>query len=129
MWIGAAVAVAALTGLGAHFARVGLDEADKLSSVIGGFAGLAGLALAAYGLLPAQPGNRPARGPGRGPEKSPGAASPGATASGPRSVAVAGDNSGAITTGDDATNVHARAQGPGQEPARPARDDRPAGEQ
>ncbi|MFI7134311.1 hypothetical protein ACIBQ1_52195 [Nonomuraea sp. NPDC050153] len=48
---GAVVAVAATTVLGLYFVRVGLDEADKLASVIGAFVGLAGLGVAVYGLI------------------------------------------------------------------------------
>jgi hypothetical protein len=50
-WGGAAVAVLALVGLGAYFGVVGLDEADKLASVIGAFVALVGLALSGYGLV------------------------------------------------------------------------------
>ncbi|WP_449062245.1 hypothetical protein [Planomonospora algeriensis] len=45
------VAVMALAGLGVHLARVGLDEADKLASVLALFVGLAGLGATAYGLF------------------------------------------------------------------------------
>lgn len=51
VWAGAVIAVAALVGLGVHLARVGLDEADKLASVIGSFVAMAGLAVAVYGLI------------------------------------------------------------------------------
>jgi hypothetical protein len=45
------ITVTAAAGLGVYFTRVGLDNADKLASVIGAFIGLAGLALTARGLL------------------------------------------------------------------------------
>ncbi|MEU1726746.1 hypothetical protein ACNF49_24460 [Actinomadura sp. ATCC 39365] len=48
---GAAVAVAALAGLGVYFSKVGLEEADRLASVIGLFVAVAGLGLAVYGLI------------------------------------------------------------------------------
>ncbi|MEU8362714.1 hypothetical protein AB0C27_42545, partial [Nonomuraea sp. NPDC048882] len=48
---GAAVAVAAMAGLGVYFAKVGLDEADKLASVIGVFLALVGPAMSVYGLV------------------------------------------------------------------------------
>ncbi|MET8143559.1 hypothetical protein ABZU32_24935 [Sphaerisporangium sp. NPDC005288] len=51
IWGGAAVAVAAAAGLGVYFARVGLDAADKLASVIGVFVALAGLGVAVYGMV------------------------------------------------------------------------------
>ncbi|WP_143044273.1 hypothetical protein [Nonomuraea jiangxiensis] len=52
VWAGRAVAVAAATGLALYLVRVGLDDADKLASVIGLFIALAGLATAGYGLAP-----------------------------------------------------------------------------
>ncbi|MEV6037448.1 hypothetical protein AB0L65_40290 [Nonomuraea sp. NPDC052116] len=74
VWGGAGLGVAALVGLGVYFARVGLDDADKLASVIGVFVALAGLGASAWGLLAdrrsggaapmapvvAEPGARPA---------------------------------------------------------------------
>ncbi|MEU9844775.1 hypothetical protein AB0C69_36800 [Actinomadura sp. NPDC048032] len=50
-WTGAGVSVAAVAGLGAYFAAVGLDKADKLASVVGALTALIGLAMAAYGLF------------------------------------------------------------------------------
>jgi hypothetical protein len=65
VWGGGLLALAAPAGLGVYLNRVGLDEADKLSSVIGGFVGLLGLGLAAYGIVlsrrTAQAGDRPPR--------------------------------------------------------------------
>lgn len=49
--VGVVVTVLSATGLAIYFARVGLDRADKLASVLGTFVGLVGLAMAAYGLL------------------------------------------------------------------------------
>jgi hypothetical protein len=51
VWSGAVVTVVALAGLGAYFGVVGLDEADKLASVIGAFAALVGLGLSGYGVV------------------------------------------------------------------------------
>lgn len=51
VWAGALVAVAAMAGLAAYFAMMGLDAADKLASVIGGFVALAGLGVTVYGLV------------------------------------------------------------------------------
>jgi hypothetical protein len=50
-WAGVALTVAALIGLSVYFTVVGLDQVDKLASVLGALAGLAGLALAIYGAL------------------------------------------------------------------------------
>jgi hypothetical protein len=47
--VGAAFAVAAAAGLGWYLTVVGLDEADKIASVLGAFVGLAGLALVIFG--------------------------------------------------------------------------------
>ncbi|GAA4058037.1 hypothetical protein [Actinomadura miaoliensis] len=49
--MGAGLTVAAVTGLGVYFATVGLEEADKLGSVVGGLAAVAGLSLTVYGLM------------------------------------------------------------------------------
>ncbi|GGK62550.1 hypothetical protein Sme01_04520 [Sphaerisporangium melleum] len=43
--------VLVLAGLGVLFSRAGLDDADKLASVLGAFTGVAGLALSAYGVV------------------------------------------------------------------------------
>ncbi|NJP92138.1 hypothetical protein HCN51_22175 [Nonomuraea sp. FMUSA5-5] len=103
VWGGAVVAAVALAALIVYFVRVGLDNADKLASVIGLFVAVAGLAVAVYGLRsqPQQPDD---------------AAKPGtsASASGTRSVAIGGDNSGVISTGDGATNIQMRAEASGQ---------------
>ncbi|MFJ8747494.1 hypothetical protein ACIRL2_50230 [Embleya sp. NPDC127516] len=49
----AALVVAGLgvVGLGVFFAVAGLDDADKLASVIGVFVGLVGLGLSVYGIV------------------------------------------------------------------------------
>ncbi|MDH2424909.1 hypothetical protein [Sphaerisporangium sp. TRM90804] len=49
----------ALVGAGTYFAIIGLDRADKLASVLSAFAGVAGLALSAYGLVLAHRTTRP----------------------------------------------------------------------
>jgi hypothetical protein len=50
-WTFAIVGGAAVIFLGVLFVATGLDTADKLASVIGAFAGLMGLGLAAYGVV------------------------------------------------------------------------------
>ncbi len=45
------IAGLAVVGLGTFFAVTGLDNADKLASVIGVFVGLAGLGLSVYGIV------------------------------------------------------------------------------
>jgi hypothetical protein len=105
MWVGAGITLAAMAGLGVYFARVGLDDAGKISGVIGVFVALAGLGVAVYGTI----GDRPSR-----------ASKPTVSASGSRSVAIGGDNTGIVSTGDAATTAHPRAEaperGPGGEP-------------
>lgn len=50
-WGGCALALTAAIGLGIYLSQVGLDKADQLSSVLGMFAGLAGLGLAIAGFV------------------------------------------------------------------------------
>jgi drug/metabolite transporter (DMT)-like permease len=50
-WLVVLLVGAGLIGLGVYFSRIGLDRADKTASVIGALSGLAGLALAAYGIV------------------------------------------------------------------------------
>jgi len=50
-WCGIALVILALAGLGAYFATVGLDKADKLGSVLGAFIGVAGLVVAVIGIV------------------------------------------------------------------------------
>jgi hypothetical protein len=50
-WTGGVLGIAAGVGLVVYFVVVGLDKADKLASVIGVFLGLAGIALASYGVV------------------------------------------------------------------------------
>lgn len=49
-WGGVVVAAAALAGLGVYFAKVGLEEADQLASVLGLFVAVVGLGVAIFGL-------------------------------------------------------------------------------
>jgi hypothetical protein len=49
--VGTALFGLALLGMGAYFVIIGLDQADKVSSVIGSFTGLLGLALSIYALI------------------------------------------------------------------------------
>lgn len=53
-WIGALLFGLVLLGLGGYVVIIGLDQADKLSSVIGLFVGLVGLALSLYGTIAAR---------------------------------------------------------------------------
>ncbi|GAA3580800.1 hypothetical protein GCM10022419_072870 [Nonomuraea rosea] len=106
VWTGAVVAVAPLVGLGIYFARVGLADADQLASVIGVFVALAGLGVSVYGLITGRPPAQP-----EPPQKeTPPPPRPDVSASGPRSIAIGGDNSGIVSTGDDATNIQRREQ-------------------
>jgi hypothetical protein len=50
-WVGGALTAVAVAGLGLYLTAVGLDKADKLAGVIGAFVGLAGLAIALYGMV------------------------------------------------------------------------------
>lgn len=50
LWTGSIVAVAAAAGLTVYLVQVGLDDADKLASVIGLFVAVAGLSVAGYKL-------------------------------------------------------------------------------
>lgn len=50
-WVGACAIGVTLAGLGGYFAAIGLDEADRLASVVGSLVGIAGLGLSGYGLL------------------------------------------------------------------------------
>jgi hypothetical protein len=93
MWCGGVVAVAAAVGLGVYVAVAGLDEADKLASVLGALAGLAGLIVAIYGVMLDRQG---------------GGGQPAGGASGDRSISAGGDISGIASTGDGATNTQNR---------------------
>ncbi|QPP06502.1 hypothetical protein G4Z16_08915 [Streptomyces bathyalis] len=53
-WAGALLFLGALTGLGLLFAHRGLEAADQLSSVLGTFVGVTGLALSVYGTVSAR---------------------------------------------------------------------------
>ncbi|QFG24169.1 hypothetical protein [Actinomadura sp. WMMB 499] len=70
VWGGATITVAAVAGLAVYYAVVGLEEADKLGSVVGSLVAVVGVAVAAYGLAGAPaPGRRVsqrARATGRG---------------------------------------------------------------
>ncbi|PZG48834.1 multidrug transporter, partial [Spongiactinospora gelatinilytica] len=59
IWAGAAITVAALAGTGIYLARVGLADADTLTSALGLAAALAGLATAVIGLFTARPTSQP----------------------------------------------------------------------
>lgn len=95
IWAGAVVALPALAGLGVYFWHVGLDKADKLSSVIGAFIAVIGLAMSIFGLIHERRGDHRLN-------------APAVSASGERSVAVEGNNSGIISTGDNARGDQSR---------------------
>ncbi len=122
IWGGIAVAGAAAIGLGVYLSRVELAEADQLASVIGVFIALAGLAVALYGLLAGRSAGGSSGGAGGGAHDGADAAAkdsgdgqtrPDVTASGERSVAIGGDNSGIVSTGDSARNVQMNAEASG----------------
>ncbi|HEX4814033.1 MAG TPA: hypothetical protein VFV66_14915 [Nonomuraea sp.] len=100
VWVGSGITLAAMAGLAGYFARVGLDAADKLSSVIGVFVAVSGLALALYGTFAGRPSRPPP---------------PTVSAGGTRSVAIGGDNTGTITTGDTGGTA-AAGDGPAASP-------------
>lgn len=50
-WVGACAIGVTLAGLGGCFVVIGLDEADRLASVVGSLVGVVGLGLSGYGLL------------------------------------------------------------------------------
>ncbi|MFC5831872.1 hypothetical protein [Nonomuraea insulae] len=106
---GAVVAVVAVAGLVVYFVRVGLDHADQLASVIGLFVALVGLGVAIYGLGSDRSGTREDDRPLPKPESK-----PDVSASGARSVAIGGDNTGIVSTGDGATNVQMTAEASGE---------------
>ncbi|MBF8194595.1 hypothetical protein ITP53_54875 [Nonomuraea sp. K274] len=90
--------LAAVAGLGVYFASVGLDNADKLGSVIGALVAVAGLSLTVYGLVAASGGGR------RLVQQT-------ARASGGRISQVGGDQTGAASLGRDAAaEVRQRAR-------------------
>lgn len=92
--VGVLVGGLLLAGVGAVFGVVGLDKADKISSAAGFFVGVAGLAVSAYGVILARRAAPPTQ--------QPAPSAPGrATAQGERSVAIGGDNSAPIVTGDN----------------------------
>ncbi len=68
-WAGGLLTLVTAAVMGAYFAEVGLDKADKLASVIGAFIAFAGIVLAVYGTVTAGPGRS------AGPGKEPGAPS------------------------------------------------------
>ncbi|MEU4836360.1 hypothetical protein [Streptosporangium sp. NPDC023615] len=82
-----------------YLARVGLQAADQWASVIGVFVALAGLGVAVYGVV----ADRNNTGSGGGASTP-----PGVSASGERSIAIGGDNTGIASTGDQTTNTQPR---------------------
>ncbi|MFF4625807.1 hypothetical protein [Nonomuraea jabiensis] len=100
-WSGASVTALSLSALGWHFVQVGLDEADKLASVVGVFVAVIGLAATIYGLTSrASHGDKTERPPSE--------------TSGERAIGMAGGNIGIAATGDTATNLQMKAEASGQ---------------
>ena len=52
-WLGGVVVLVAAAGMGVYLGVAGLSKASELAGVISGFVGLAGLAVAAYGVIQA----------------------------------------------------------------------------
>lgn len=52
-WFGGGVVVMAAAGLGVYLGVAGLSNASELAGVVGGFVGLAGLGVAAFGVVQA----------------------------------------------------------------------------
>ncbi|MEU7750128.1 hypothetical protein [Nonomuraea sp. NPDC049158] len=97
VWGGSVVAGVAMAGLGVYFWRVGLDDADKLASVISVFVAMVGLGSAVYGLISDRSSKQP-----NTPETSP---------SQPRS----GDKARSFSADDGVeSNVNLRAEASGQ---------------
>ncbi len=92
MWGGAIVTLVALSALTVYFVHVGLDDADKLASVLGLFVAVAGLWASVYGLRTERQ-RRDARN-GRHTPPAQG-----------RSIMISGDNNGIASTGDNTTNI------------------------
>ncbi|MEU6720792.1 hypothetical protein ABZ897_55855 [Nonomuraea sp. NPDC046802] len=124
MMIAAIVAMTALLTVGLigffadplHLPAEVLGVLDQRASVISMFIGAAGLVVSMGALLlqlradHVQPTAAvTADPPGTGPEMP-----PGVSASGERSIAIGGDNSGIVSSGDGARNVQMRAQASGQ---------------
>lgn len=53
LWAGGLLIVATIAGTAVYFAVLGLDRADKLASVIGALAAIAGIGLTLYGMFQA----------------------------------------------------------------------------
>ncbi|WP_067467592.1 hypothetical protein [Actinomadura macra] len=98
IWAGGLVAVAAVVGLGVYFAVAGFRLVDTVG-IVGAVLGIAGMAMAIRAIIVerrrAEGGERPGGGA---------STTTNVQASGERSVAIGGDNSGIISTGDNATN-------------------------
>ncbi|MCD0451939.1 hypothetical protein LO762_22480 [Actinocorallia sp. API 0066] len=94
IWSGILVVAATIFGLAVYLLSVGINQADKLASIIGALIGLTGLAVSTYGYLLRK---REYPAPGRGVASSGG-------------IAVGGDIHGIVSTADHATNIQQRAR-------------------
>ncbi|MEU5859933.1 hypothetical protein ABZ815_02075 [Nonomuraea sp. NPDC047529] len=102
VWISVVAAGLVAGALGTIFTVLGLEEADRLASVVGVFATLGGLVVSVYGVVLARRQGNPQRNPPSSAAPSPKPPEGPFTAQGERSVAVR-DNSGVIQTGDGST--------------------------
>ncbi|MGV9385932.1 hypothetical protein ACWDRB_59710 [Nonomuraea sp. NPDC003707] len=91
-----------------------LGVLDQRASVISMFIGAAGLVVAVVALLLQLRADRTQPTAATDPAEAVPETPPGVSASGERSIAIGGDNTGVVSTGDGARNVQMRAQASGQ---------------
>lgn len=99
VWGGAVIAVTAVAALSIYLERVGLDDADKLASVMALFVALAGLGVTVYSMIADRNGEH---------------ASQGASTPDERAMATGGDSSGVVSPGDGTSNIQMNAEASGQ---------------
>ncbi|MGW4426504.1 hypothetical protein [Streptosporangium sp. NPDC004631] len=102
VWGGAVVAVTAVAALSIYLERVGLDNADKLASVMALFVALAGLGVTVYSMIADRNGSN-------GEHASQGASTPDE-----RAMATGGDSSEVVSPGDGTSNIQMNAEASGQ---------------
>lgn len=91
------IAVTAVVGLGVYLTRVGLEDADKLASVLGLFVALAGLGVAVYGVI----ADRKSSSDEHDDQDT--------STPGESSITVDGDNNGIVSDGEGASNTQMNA--------------------